>query len=76
VSKGRLDEALDVLKYAASINGQEDMNIVFPTRVRILPEPEYKHASILDLLQPKWRWIMLRLGGAWCKSFCYNWFFL
>jgi MFS family permease len=71
-SKGRLDEALDILKYAASMNGQEDIDIVFPSRLRILPEPEYKHASIRDLLQPKWRWIMLRLWGAWCKSFCYD----
>lgn len=61
-SKGRLDEAMQVIRHAAAIN---DVSFLFPATLSLQPEPEMKHATLLDLFEPKWREVILRLWGAW-----------
>lgn len=63
-SRGRPDEALDVLRRAAAVN-RRDVGLLFPAELRLREEPEEKRAKIADLFTPRWRCITLRLWGAW-----------
>jgi MFS family permease len=63
-SKGRMKEALHVLRIAATANGH-DANLLFPDTLMLEPVRTEKHASLLDLFQPKWREITLLLWGGW-----------
>jgi len=46
-------------------NDEDIFHSVFPANLHLREEPEEPHASIADLLAPKWRFITLRLWGAW-----------
>lgn len=64
-SKGRLDEAMRVLRKAAVANGHADVALIFPDTMALRSEPEEKRATLSDLFQPRWREITLRLWGGW-----------
>jgi MFS family permease len=66
-SKGRLREAMHVLRIAASSNGHDSVAL-FPDHVSLQPVWGEKHASVTDLFQPKWRELTLLLWGAWFTS--------
>eukprot|EP00934_Nitzschia_sp_Nitz4_P002900 Nitzschia sp. Nitz4//scaffold57_size113557//13151//14779//NITZ4_003982-RA/size113557-processed-gene-0.151-mRNA-1//-1//CDS//3329554819//2890//frame0 len=61
---GRCDEALVILREAATKNGK-DPDILFPEGTQILEEHE-EEANFCELFSPKWRWTTLKLWGAWC----------
>jgi MFS family permease len=63
-SKGRLDEAMQVLRKAAVINNRE-LDFVFHETMSLRIEQEERNAEVFELLQPPWRGITLRLWGAW-----------
>jgi MFS family permease len=64
VTQGRLDEAMDILRRTALINGLV-VESVFPSTVTLKPITRVRHTEISELLQPRWRNITLRLWGAW-----------
>lgn len=63
-SKGRLDEAMTVLRRAAITNSTEG-NLIFPEEIRLKLEPDERHATLSELLHPQWIATTLRLWGAW-----------
>jgi MFS family permease len=63
-TQGRGDEALQILRDGAAMNGH-DAAFIFPPGTEIAAEPEEKQAALGDLFKPKWREITLRLWGAW-----------
>jgi MFS family permease len=63
-TKGRMDEALNILRKAALINGN-DSERLFPATVTLKPITKVWHAKLFELLQPQWRNNTLRLWGAW-----------
>jgi MFS family permease len=64
VAKGRTQQAMAILRQAATENGL-DVDAVFPENLILSPEPRHKEATISDLFQPKWRRIVLLLWGTW-----------
>ena len=64
VAKGRFDEALNVLRTASCINGNE-VESLFPLTLTIRPSANVRHAKISELLSPQFRNITMRLWGAW-----------
>lgn len=64
VTKGRLSEAMDVLRRSAIQNGL-DAELVFPPTLTLAPEPHCREATVADLLSPKWRRVTLALWGTW-----------
>jgi MFS family permease len=64
VTQGRSEEALQVMRDGAAMNGH-DVTTLFPEGIQLMAEPEEKQATIADLLKPKWREITLRLWGGW-----------
>ena len=62
-ARQRSQEALAILRNAARINGHEPF-IVFPEGTVLVTREE--HSTICDLFSPQWKWISLRLWGAWC----------
>jgi len=70
ISKGRNTEALDILKVAVAVNG-DDPDVIFPPGCVLKYEQEEK-SSFADLLKPKWRSLTLTLWVVWFGlSFCY-----
>ena len=71
LTKGKHDEALEVLQAAASRNGKNPLE-VFPPGTIILKEEEESH-NLCTLFRPEWRWTTIMV---WCKgilvllSFC------
>jgi MFS family permease len=63
-TEGRTDQALAILRSAATRNGL-DATLVFPPHVQLQRQGREKHASIADLFQPAWMEITLRLWGTW-----------
>jgi len=63
-SQGRAPEALEILRQAAAVN-RRDVEFLFPPALRLQEVPEEKHAAISDLFTSKWRYITMRLWGAW-----------
>lgn len=63
-SKGRLDEALAVLRRAA-ITNSDDENMAIPKKMKLRLEPEERQAKLSELFHPQWIGITLRLWGAW-----------
>ena len=66
-SQGRTNEALDILKHAAKINGK-DPNDIFTTTDGIalkLKHEQSENTSYAELLKPKWRKLTLLLWGVW-----------
>lgn len=63
-TQGRSEEALQILRDGAVMNGH-DVDFIFPEGTRLQEEPEEKQATIADLFSPKWRDITIRLWGAW-----------
>merc|ERR1719203_2279399 len=66
-SQGRTNEALDILKHAAKINGK-DPNDIFTTTDGIalkLKHEQSENTSYAELLKPKWRKLTLLLWGLW-----------
>jgi MFS family permease len=66
-ARGRREEAMNILRNAAAVNGR-NVDHVLPPSLSLMQEPEEKHASLAELFEPKWREIILRLWGTWCKS--------
>jgi MFS family permease len=64
VTQGRSDEALQIIRDGAVMNGH-DVTVLFPEGIQLVDEPEEKQATIADLFKPKWREITLRLWGGW-----------
>lgn len=62
-ARERSDEALAILRNAARTNGHDPF-IIFPEGTVLATREE--HSTICDLLSPQWKWITLRLWGAWC----------
>jgi MFS family permease len=63
-TQGRAEEALEILREGAAMNGR-DVSLILPPGIQLMTEPEEKQATIADLFKPKWREITLRLWGAW-----------
>jgi MFS family permease len=64
VSRGRLDDAMNVLRIAAATNGN-DVDFIFPESMKLKPARKMRDANVLELLQPQWRNVTLRIWGAW-----------
>jgi len=70
VSRHRYDEALDILRNAATVNGK-DPHKVFPPGTHFKPEPD-EGSSFSELFKPEWRNLTLLLWGVWFGfSFAY-----
>lgn len=65
VAQGRSEQAMDVLRKAAKMNGL-DVELVFPPQLSLRQETEEKEANCTELFRPRWFAITLRLWGAWC----------
>ena len=70
LTQGKHDEALEVLRAAATRNRKNPLK-VFPPGTIILIEEEENH-NLCTLFRPEWRWTTITL---WCKillvlSFC------
>ena len=63
-SKGRLNEAMIVLRRAAFTNSPEG-NVAFSEEMALRPEPLERQAKLSELLHPRWKAITVRLWGAW-----------
>jgi putative MFS transporter len=61
-ARGRSEEALAILRNAAKTNGHDPF-VLFPEGT-VLASKE-KHSTVRDLFSPQWKWITLRLWGAW-----------
>ena len=67
---GRCEEALDILKHAATLNNK-DVDILFPEGTRLVEEEE-EESDFCELFSPKWRWTTAKLWGTWgCFAFGY-----
>ena len=64
ISRGRNTEALDILRYAASVNGN-DSEAIFPSWCILKDEPE-ERSSFLELL--KVRACVFRFVSIFCFS--------
>ena len=62
-AQGRSEEALQILREAAAVNGL-DPEEVYPEGIQIIHEQE-EEASFAILFTPAWRPTMLKLWGAW-----------
>lgn len=70
VKQGRYDEALDILRKAAGMNGK-DPNVIFPQNTRLEKEEEFD-SSIKDLFTPRWKSTTLLLFVVWTGfAVCY-----
>lgn len=63
-AEGCTDQALQILRQAAEMNGH-DADTIFPSGTQIQGEEKEQEASVCDLFTPKWREITLRLWGTW-----------
>jgi MFS family permease len=63
VSKGRKEEALDILRHAAAVNGK-DPDEIFPPDRSIKPEP-VEESGFLELFKPKWIKLTLLIWIVW-----------
>eukprot|EP00557_Chaetoceros_sp_GSL56_P009845 CAMPEP_0176481196 /NCGR_PEP_ID=MMETSP0200_2-20121128/2689_1 /TAXON_ID=947934 /ORGANISM="Chaetoceros sp., Strain GSL56" /LENGTH=504 /DNA_ID=CAMNT_0017877381 /DNA_START=238 /DNA_END=1752 /DNA_ORIENTATION=- len=71
VLKGRNEEALDILRHAAKMNGQ-DVQVVFPPGCCIIREEEIEESKWTELFQPPWKNITLLLFALWTSfAMCY-----
>jgi len=65
VAKGNQDEALRVLRIAATRNGMDALKL-FPTGTRVVEKEKNKDAgSVCDIFSQKWLKITLLLWGTW-----------
>jgi MFS family permease len=64
-SRGRCQEALQVLRKAAKINGL-NVEDIFPEGIELVHENHGLEATVYDLFRPEWKAITLRLWGTWC----------
>ena len=65
-SKGRLEEALSVLRQAAITNtGTSEGDMAIPNKMKLSLEPKERQAHLSELLHPQWIGVTLRLWGAW-----------
>mmetsp|Transcript_35446 Transcript_35446/g.71845 ORF Transcript_35446/g.71845 Transcript_35446/m.71845 type:complete len:479 (+) Transcript_35446:322-1758(+) len=70
LSRGRTEEALQILRDAAAVNRMDPM-AVFPNGTELEDEEE-ETGKFSDLMSPKWKRITLLLWGAWVGfAFCY-----
>jgi MFS family permease len=60
---GRSDDALQILRTAAVINGH-DAQFIFPEGTEIVDEAK-EEPNFCELFTPKWRWTTLMLWGTW-----------
>ena len=63
-TKGRCDQALDIIRRAAKVN-HLDVDLVFPESLQLTPEHEEENSNPCELFTPKWRWTTFKLWGAW-----------
>uniref|UniRef100_A0A7S2GUV2 Major facilitator superfamily (MFS) profile domain-containing protein n=1 Tax=Helicotheca tamesis TaxID=374047 RepID=A0A7S2GUV2_9STRA len=63
ISCGRDEEAMEVLKAAAKMNGK-DPGVLFP-KGTILEDETEERSRFFDLFKPKWRNLTLNLWGVW-----------
>lgn len=71
IMKGRNEEALDVLRRAAMVNGQDPREL-FPHGCTIKAEDGEEEASFKELFQPRWKRITLILFVVWgAFALCY-----
>ena len=65
-SQGRTDEAMEILKDAAIINGKDPKDIFsFEGSAVALISDETENTSYAELFKPKWRKLTLLLWGLW-----------
>lgn len=71
IMKGRNEEALEILRRAAMVNGKNPEEL-FPQGCTIRTEDIQEEASFKDLFQPRWKRITLILFGVWMGfALCY-----
>jgi MFS family permease len=63
-AKGRLNEALDILRRAAVTNSS-DGSMAIPQQMKLRLESEERQAKLSELLRPQWIGVTLLLWGAW-----------
>jgi len=64
VAKGRGDEAMDILRNAAIVNGK-DPAVLFPPGFKIQGEIVEETSDYMELFKPRWRKITTLLAGVW-----------
>ena len=62
-TQGRCDEALDIIRKAAVVNGV-DVDLVFPRGTSLQPE-DVEEANFMELFAPQWRATIFKLWGLW-----------
>jgi putative MFS transporter len=71
IMKGRNEEALDILRRAAMVNGKDPQEL-FPPGYTIRTEVAQEEASYKELFKPKWRRLTLILFVVWMGfALCY-----
>lgn len=70
-SQGRCDEALDIIRKAADLNGL-DSEFLFPEHVK-LTEEEEEGSSFLELFSSRWIWTTMKILGTWA-AFAFSYY--
>jgi MFS family permease len=67
-TQGRTDEALDIIRKAAYVNGHShgDVDFMFPPDgLMRLEDEDEEETNFCELFSPRWRWTTIKLWGAW-----------
>ena len=62
-SQGRCEEAIEILRRAAKKNGHDEQRL-YPPGMQLRNE-ENEESDFCELFSPRWRWITLKMWGAW-----------
>mmetsp|Transcript_14047 Transcript_14047/g.39350 ORF Transcript_14047/g.39350 Transcript_14047/m.39350 type:complete len:555 (+) Transcript_14047:233-1897(+) len=62
-SQGRCEEAIEIVRHAAKINGHQT-EFLYPEGMQLEDEEE-EDCDFLELFKPRWRWTTIKLWGTW-----------